>query len=92
MRLILMACLILCLPITAQATPKTPTDKIVDTFMTLDSDMSNGVSQNEYLNMVITRAKQRFARMDRNHDGEVSADEYRHFWKKEQARYYRLHR
>ena len=79
-----------CIPLWAHAAPKTPTDKIVDSFMELDSNMSDGVSIAEYQAMVRARAERRFQRMDRNHDGEVSADEYRAFWKKEQSAYYRL--
>jgi len=82
----------ICNPLLVHAAPKTPTDKIVDTFMALDSDMSGSVSQGEYMRMVKQRAAARFARMDRNHDGEVSAGEYRRFWKKEESAYYRLQR
>jgi len=82
----------ICSPLLVQASPKTPTDKIVDTFMDLDTDMSDSVSQGEYMSMVEKRAHDRFARMDRNHDGEVSADEYRRFWQKEESAYYRLQR
>ncbi len=89
MRLIMVLSLC-CIPLWAHAAPKTATDKIVDSFMAFDSDMSDGVSEAEYQAMVQQRAEARFQRMDRNHDGEVSADEYRIFWKHEQAAYYRL--
>ncbi|MDQ6953099.1 MAG: thymidylate synthase [Mariprofundaceae bacterium] len=88
----LIVLLLVCTPLWAQAAPKSPTDKIVDTFMGLDVDVSTGVSLNEYMRMVKQRARGRFARMDRNHDGEVSAKEYRYFWHQEQSAYYRLQR
>jgi len=88
----LMVLLFLCTPLWAQADPQTPTDKIVDTFMQLDTDQSQSVSLPEYMTMVEQRAKDRFARMDSNHDGQVSADEYRQFWQDEQSAYYRLQR
>lgn len=92
MRKLMILCL-LCSPVTwVQAAPKTPTDKIVDSFMALDRDMSNGVSESEYMNMVKQRAHTRFLNMDRNHDGEVSDTEYRRFWNKESSAYYRLQR
>ncbi len=70
----------------------TPTDKVVEAFMELDQDASNGVSMPEYMSMVNRRARERFARMDQNHDGEVSEDEYRLFWQTQKAKWYRLHR
>jgi EF hand len=69
---------------------KTATDKIVDKFMLLDTDGSKGVSMNEYMAMVQMRAKARFAAMDANGDGQVTADEYRAFWKARMAQWYRL--
>lgn len=69
---------------------KTTTDKIVDKFMLLDSDASKGVSMDEYMTMVQMRAKARFAAMDANGDGQVTADEYRAFWKARMAQWYRL--
>jgi len=71
---------------------ETPTDKVVDAFMELDQDDSNGVSMAEYMSMVNRRAKERFSDMDQNHDGEVSEDEYRYFWQSQKAKWYRLHR
>jgi len=88
----LMVLLLVCIPLWAEAAQKSPTDKIVDTFMNLDVDASTGVSSNEYMRMVRQRARNRFARMDRNHDGEVSAKEYRRFWQQEESAYYRLKR
>ena len=76
----------------AQAAVKSSTDKIVDTFMELDADQSDSVSLAEYKAMVNQRAAVRFAEMDANHDGEVSDDEYRQFWQKTKARWYRLKR
>ncbi|MDQ6990114.1 MAG: EF-hand domain-containing protein [Mariprofundaceae bacterium] len=92
MRKLSLLLFILSLPFVGYAGVKSPTDKIVDTFMALDGDMSETVSYAEYMSMVQQRAKVRFSRMDRNHDGEVSAEEYRHFWNKEQSAYYRLKR
>jgi len=83
---------LVCTPLWAQAAPKSPTDKIVDSFMSLDVDVSDGVSSDEYMSMVQQRARERFARMDRNHDREVSAQEYRRFWQNEESAYYRLQR
>jgi len=42
--------------------------------------------------MVIERATARFAKMDANGNGEVTADEYRTFWNNQKAQYYRLKR
>jgi len=86
--------LLLCfvLPMFGYAEIKSPTDKIVEKFMGLDSNMSDTVSYDEYMAMVQERTQNRFSRMDRNHDGEVSADEYRRFWHQEQSAYYRLQR
>jgi len=84
--------LFLSVPCIAYAGVKTPTDKIVDTFMALDGDMSDTVSYAEYMRMIQQRTQARFARMDSNHDGQVSAEEYRRFWNKEQSAYYRLKR
>ncbi len=72
--------------------PRTATDKIVARFMELDSDTTQSVSFAEYMAMVRQRAKARFASMDRNHDGEVTAEEYRAFWKAQKSQYYRLKR
>jgi len=76
----------------AWAEPKTATDKVVDTFMQLDEDASSGVSFSEYKAMVDQQAASRFSQMDSNRDDEVSEDEYRQFWTKEKARWYRLQR
>jgi len=72
--------------------PQTATDKIVDRFMTLDTDASEGVSFDEYMAMVQQRADDRFKSMDTNGDGEVTADEYRAFWQSRKAQWYRLKR
>jgi hypothetical protein len=69
--------------------PLTATDKIVNRFMELDTDTSEGVSFEEYMTMVQQRATDRFASMDANEDGEVTAEEYREFWKARKAQYYR---
>ena len=68
------------------------TDKIVARFMGLDTDMSAGVSFEEYMAMVKKRAEARYAAMDTNRDDEVTAEEYRNFWKKRMAQWYRLKR
>lgn len=74
--------------------PATATDKIVDRFMALNQNPgeSAGVDFNEYMAMVTQRATDRFAAMDANGDEEVTADEYREFWKAQKAQYYRLKR
>jgi len=72
--------------------PVTSTDKIVDRFMELDTDASEGVSFDEYMAMVQQRAQDRFKGMDANEDGEVTADEYRQFWQSRMAQWYRLKR
>ncbi|MDQ6954810.1 MAG: thymidylate synthase [Mariprofundaceae bacterium] len=70
----------------------TATDKIVARFIALDTNKTEGVSYKEYMVMVQTRAKTRFSLMDSNHDNEVTADEYRHFWRTQKSQYYRLKR
>lgn len=70
--------------------PLTSTDKIVKSFMQLDTDKSNAVSFDEYMTMVQQRAKDRYDAMDANHDGQVTADEYRQFWLHRMAHWYRL--
>lgn len=74
--------------------PATATDKIVDRFMELNTnpETSAGVDFEEYSAMVMQRAQDRFEAMDANHDDEVTADEYREFWKSQKAQYYRLRR
>jgi len=74
--------------------PATATDKIVDRFMelNLNPEESAGVDFEEYMTMVMQRATDRFAAMDVNQDDEVTADEYREFWKTQKAQYYRLKR
>jgi len=72
--------------------PLTATDKIVARFMELDTDVSEAVSFEEYVFMVLERTEARFALMDENQDGEVSADEYRQFWQAQKSQYYRLKR
>ena len=68
------------------------TDKIVEKFMELDFDESEGVSLEEYEMMVLQRMGERFYEMDTNDDDEVSAEEYRAFWKAKKAQYYRPRR
>lgn len=74
--------------------PATATDKIVDRFMELNTnpEESAGVDFEEYSTMVMQRAQDRFEAMDANQDSEVTADEYREFWKTQKAQYYRLKR
>jgi len=71
---------------------KSATDKIADAFMELDSDQSDSVSYKEYKTMVDQRARLRFKAMDANRDGAVNNEEYREFWRKTKARWYRLKR
>jgi len=72
--------------------PKTATDKIVEKFMLLDTDESKSVSMQEYLVMVQQRVQARFEAMDANHNGEISEDEYRTFWKTRMTKWYSLQR
>ncbi len=74
--------------------PATATDKIVDRFMELNTnpEESAGVDFEEYFTMVRQRAEDRFKLMDANGDEEVTAEEYREFWKSQKAQYYRLKR
>jgi len=76
----------------AFAAPKSSTDKIVDTFMDLDTNASGSVSYGEYKAMVDRRARTRFRKMDANRDGAVTDAEYRAFWRQEKAKWYRLNR
>jgi len=71
---------------------KTSTDKVVDTFMELDTNQSDSVSFAEYKSMVDRRARSRFRAMDANRDGAVSDAEFRKFWRKTKAKLYRLKR
>jgi len=77
---------------TSTAAPKSATDKVVDTFMELDTNHSDSVSYAEYKAMVDQRARLRFKTMDTNRDNEVSEGEYRQFWRKTKAKWYRLKR
>lgn len=77
---------------TQSSGPMTATDKIVAHFMALDTDQDDGVSFDEYMAMVQQRAQDRFATMDVNGDGQVTAEEYRKFWKERKAQWYRLRR
>jgi len=78
----------------AREGPATATDKIVDRFMALNAnpEESAGVDFEEYFTMVQQRAMDRFEAMDANQDDEVTAEEYREFWKAQKAQYYRLKR
>ena len=76
----------------AMAEVESSTDKIVGTFMELDTDASDSVSFDEYKAMVDQRAKARFKAMDTNRDGQVTDDEYRAFWRQTKAKWYRLKR
>jgi len=76
----------------ALAEVKSATDKIADAFMELDTDQSDTVSYAEYKAMVDRRAETRFRAMDANRDGAVDDAEYREFWRKTKAKWYRLKR
>jgi len=86
----LLLCTFAAMPALAEV--KSSTDKIADAFMQLDLDASESVSFQEYQEMVNQRAKKRFDKMDRNHDGQVSDEEYRNFWRTNKAKWYRLKR
>ena len=92
MRWIMLFCLSFSIITSANAEPKTPTDKIVDAFMALDQNGSEGVSYGEYKAMVDARARHRYREMDLNRDGEVTEAEYRRFWQTKKAKWYRLKR
>ena len=79
-------------PQIASAEILSATDKIVEKFMDLDFDESEGVSFEEYEVMVLQRMSERFYEMDANNDKEVSAKEYRAFWKAKKSQYYRPRR
>lgn len=68
------------------------TDKVVEKFMELDFDESEGVSWDEYELMVMGRMGDRFNLMDANEDGEISEEEYRTFWTETKSQYYRPRR
>ncbi len=80
------------LPAPQAAGPATPTDRVVQRFMALDTDESLGVSFEEYMAMVRARAGERFKAMDANGDGEVTDEEFRAFWTSRKAHWYRLRR
>jgi len=76
----------------ALAGVKSATDKIVGSFMELDTNQSGNVSYAEYKAMVDRRARARFRAMDANRDKAVSAAEYREYWRKKKSKWYRLNR
>ncbi len=92
MRWICAILLLLGLASTAWGEPLSSTDKIVNAFMELDTDGDDGVSYKEYMTMVQQRARTRFGEMDINRDKAVSSAEYRQFWRKQKAQWYRLNR
>ncbi len=84
--------LLLLMPKMALADALTATDKVVEGFMGLDGNGSESVSLAEYKSMVLSRMKERFKQMDKNHDGSITAKEYRVFWVKQKSQYYRPRR
>ncbi|MDQ7059181.1 MAG: thymidylate synthase [Ghiorsea sp.] len=82
----------LAIPQIASAKILSATDKVVEKFMALDFDESEGVSWDEYELMVMGRMGDRFNLMDANEDGEISEEEYRTFWTKQKSQYYRPRR
>lgn len=79
----------------AEGKIETATDKVVAKFMELNTDPyaePPTVDFEEYMNMVNERAANRFYAMDKDQDGEVTEEEYREFWSREKAKYYRLKR
>ncbi len=74
----------------AQADTAT-TDRLVHRFVQLDRD-GDGVSFEEFMRMIESRARREYSQMDANGDGRVSAAEYRRFWNQRKARYYRVRR
>jgi len=91
-RLFSVVCVLCMMTAPAFAEIKSATDKIADAFMELDTDQSDSVSYAEYKAMVDSRAESRFKAMDANRDGAVSDEEYREFWRKTKAKWYRLKR
>ncbi|HID37490.1 MAG TPA: thymidylate synthase [Ghiorsea sp.] len=82
----------LMMPQTATSEILSATDKIVEKFMELDFDESEGVSWDEYKLMVMGRMGDRFNLMDADGDGEISEEEYRTFWTETKSQYYRPRR
>jgi len=76
----------------ASSAAPTVSDRIVNRFMQLDVDGTDTVSLEEYMEMVSQRGIDRFKAMDHNHNGEVTPDERAQYWKRQQAKWYRLNR
>ncbi len=90
--LFFLAFLGLMMPQLATSEVLSATDKVVEKFMELDFDESEGVSWDEYELMVMGRMGDRFNLMDANEDGEISEEEYRTFWTETKSQYYRPRR
>ncbi|RMH50350.1 MAG: thymidylate synthase [Zetaproteobacteria bacterium] len=88
----LLVCIGIALPPAPAGAAPGVRDRIVARFMELDTDHSGAVSLDEYMAMVAQRAEERFRAMDTNHDGVVDPEERAAFWRREQARWYRLDR
>ncbi len=67
------------------------TNKLVKRFIQLDTN-GDGVSFEEFMRMIESRARREYAQMDANHDGRVTKSEYRRFWNARKAQYYRVKR
>jgi len=90
--LFFLAFLGLMMPQLATSEVLSTTDKVVEKFMELDFDESEGVSWDEYELMVMGRMGDRFNLMDADEDGEISEEEYRTFWTETKSQYYRPRR
>jgi len=63
----------------AEQVPEVPLDPVVRRFLMMDLDQSATVSRQEYVDGAIARATERFDKIDADHDGEATPDEYRAF-------------
>lgn len=95
LRVMFLATVLLLSSFAAVAEPNDPTavttNKIANRFAELDRD-GDGVSLSEFMRMVRQRAELEYKQMDANRDGRVSRSEYKRFWNKRKAQYYRIKR
>lgn len=89
--LMVMVLLFAWMPQSIAAKGDVTTNKLVNRFVALDRN-GDGVSFAEFMGMVESRARQEYQRMDANGDGRVSRYEYKSFWNKRKAKYYRVKR
>ncbi|MDX8411272.1 MAG: hypothetical protein R8K46_05295 [Mariprofundaceae bacterium] len=63
----------------AEQIPEIPLDPVTRRFLLLDMDETATVSLEEYIDAALTRAAERFDKIDADGDGEATPDEYRAF-------------